>query len=150
MNCMATSFLLYLLFHWYTWYSIILLTHQNWRSPTNTHHKPSCNSQIWKYQMWTVVRAILLYSTTVLCVGAYRWTCKKLETHTSDFSLNSPLRSVSGGIQRIGSLVLRAEVYSKVSFASPKSLIFSNSLSPTRMLRQARSRWMTPFDSRYS
>ena len=73
-----------------------------------------------------------------------------LLTHTSDFSLKTPLRSVSGGIQRIGSLVFPVEVYSNVSFASPKSLIFSSSLSPTKMLRQARSRWMTPFDCRYS
>ena len=73
-----------------------------------------------------------------------------MNTHTSDFSLNSPLRNVSGGIQRIGSRVFLVEVYSKVSFASPKSHIFSSSLSPTKMLRQARSRWMIPFDSRYS
>ena len=73
-------------------------------------------------------------------------------THTSDFSLNSPQRNASGAIQRMGSLVFRVEieVYSKVSFASPKSHIFSSSLSPTRMFRQARSLWMTALDAKYS
>ena len=41
-------------------------------------------------------------------------------------------------------------MYSKVSFASPKSHIFSSSLSPTKMFRQAKSRWMTPLDVRNS
>ena len=49
-----------------------------------------------------------------------------------------------------GSWVFRAEVYSKVSFASPKSHIFSSSFSPTKMFLQARSRWMTPLDIRNS
>ena len=50
----------------------------------------------------------------------------------------------------MGSLVFRADTYSKVSLASPKSHIFNSSLSPTKMLRQARSRWMTDFESRNS
>ena len=97
-----------------------------------------------------VYSILIIISVTLLHFNRKSLIYNAVETHTSDFSLNSPLSNASGAIQRMGSRVFRAEVYSKVSFASPKSHIFSSSLSPTKMFRQARSRWMTSLDIRNS
>ena len=70
--------------------------------------------------------------------------------YTSDLSVQTLSVTVSGAIHLSGILSLREDTYSGVSRERPKSDILSSFLSSTRMLRQARSRWRTPMEERYS
>ena len=99
------------------------------------------------YGFYNTVQMYMYLECMFKLHAAYQ--CKSY-SYTSDLSVKIFLVNVSGAIHLSGILSWREDTYSGVSLERPKSDILSSFPSSTRMLRQARSRWRTPREERYS
>ena len=86
----------------------------------------------------------LVYLHSTSCCGKYTIS------YALDFSVKIFLVYVFDAIHLSGILSWREDTNSGVSLERPKSDILSSYPSTTRMLQQARSRWRTPREERYS